>query len=163
PAELERAYARLAASFDRLFRPPSLASQQASAGAGPPPPPPPGSAGGGPPPPPPAAPAPRCPPPPPPPRPAPAAPPPPPTPAASRLAASLGAAGVARRMISVVVVARNEGDEVVRTVTQYARTLPASSEIIVVDDGSADGSVERLPPDRRIRVMAGSGKGVAQA
>jgi GT2 family glycosyltransferase len=66
-------------------------------------------------------------------------------------------------MISTVVVARNEGDEVVRTVGQYARTLPPSSEILVVDDGSSDGSIERLPKDRRIRVIAGAGRGVAQA
>lgn len=66
-------------------------------------------------------------------------------------------------MISVVVVARNEGDQLVRTVQQYAETLPSSSEIIVVDDGSSDGSCERLPADARIRVVRGTGKGVAQA
>jgi GT2 family glycosyltransferase len=67
------------------------------------------------------------------------------------------------RQISVIVVARNEADELVRTVRQYADTLPSSSEIIVVDDGSSDGSIERLPRDRRIRVVRGAGRGVAQA
>jgi glycosyltransferase involved in cell wall biosynthesis len=65
-------------------------------------------------------------------------------------------------MISVVVIARNEGARLIRTVERYAATLPVNSEIIVVDDASTDGSAGMLPTDRRIRVVRGSGKGVAQ-
>jgi GT2 family glycosyltransferase len=66
-------------------------------------------------------------------------------------------------MISVIVVARNEGEWLARTVSRYAATLPPRSEIIVVDDQSTDGSPDRLPPDRRVRVVRGRGHGVAQA
>ena len=66
-------------------------------------------------------------------------------------------------MISVIVVARNEGDQLVSTVEQYAATLPARAEIVVVDDLSTDDSVDRLPADPRVRVVRGSGDGVAKA
>lgn len=66
-------------------------------------------------------------------------------------------------MISVVLITRNEGDWLVRTVRQLADTLPANSEIMVVDDGSTDGSCRRLPADPRIRVVRGTGHGVARA
>lgn len=66
-------------------------------------------------------------------------------------------------MISVVVITRDEGDRLVSTVSQYLATLPDRSEVIVVDDGSSDGSCERLPRDRRVRVVRGAGRGVAQA
>lgn len=66
-------------------------------------------------------------------------------------------------MISVVVVARNEGKWLSRTVQRYAATLPPKSEVVVVDDGSTDGSVERLPTDPRVRVIRGKGAGVARA
>jgi glycosyltransferase involved in cell wall biosynthesis len=66
-------------------------------------------------------------------------------------------------MISVVVVARNEGTWLPRTVRQYASTLPRQSEIVVVDDGSTDGSLDALAPDPRLRVIRGKGAGVAQA
>jgi len=42
--------------------------------------------------------------------------------------------------ISVVVISRNEGGELRRTVENFDDTLPAGSEIVVVDDGSTDGS-----------------------
>jgi GT2 family glycosyltransferase len=66
-------------------------------------------------------------------------------------------------LISVVVVARNEGDRLARTVGQFAETLPRRSEIVVVDDGSDDDSIERLPADRRILVVRGRAAGVARA
>ena len=66
-------------------------------------------------------------------------------------------------MISVVVITRDEGDRLIATVEQYLATLPPRSEVIVVDDGSTDGSCERLPRDRRVRIVRGSGRGVAQA
>ncbi len=41
--------------------------------------------------------------------------------------------------ISVVIISRNEGDELERTVRNIVRTLPrARRELIVVDDGSTD-------------------------
>jgi GT2 family glycosyltransferase len=66
-------------------------------------------------------------------------------------------------MISVVVVARNEGDRLARTVEQFAATLPRRSEIVVVDDASEDDSIARLPRDRRVVVVRGQGEGVARA
>jgi GT2 family glycosyltransferase len=66
-------------------------------------------------------------------------------------------------VISVIVVARNEGTWLARTVAGYAATLPPRSEIVVVDDRSTDGSAARLPRDPRIRVVRGRGDGVAQA
>lgn len=43
--------------------------------------------------------------------------------------------------ISVVIISRNEGEELARTVANIRETLPASRrELIVVDDGSEDGS-----------------------
>jgi glycosyltransferase involved in cell wall biosynthesis len=65
-------------------------------------------------------------------------------------------------MISVVVVARNEGDRLAETVGQFDATLPPRSELIVVDDQSTDGSCSRLP-NGRVRVIQGSGGGVAKA
>ena len=46
--------------------------------------------------------------------------------------------------ISVVVISRNEGKELTRTVENFDDTLPSGSEIIVVDDGSTDGSAQHV-------------------
>ena len=46
--------------------------------------------------------------------------------------------------ISVIVVTRNEGAELRRTVENLRDTLPARSEIVIVDDGSTDGTTELL-------------------
>jgi glycosyltransferase involved in cell wall biosynthesis len=46
--------------------------------------------------------------------------------------------------ISVVICALNEGKNLRNTVESYRDTLPAKSEIIVVDDGSEDGSTKFL-------------------
>jgi GT2 family glycosyltransferase len=48
------------------------------------------------------------------------------------------------RTISVVVVALNEGEQLRKTVETYRHTLPEGSEIVVVDDGSEDGSADFL-------------------
>ncbi len=45
---------------------------------------------------------------------------------------------------SVVVVTHNEGDLLRATVDSIAPTLPEGSEILVVDDGSSDGSTDFL-------------------
>jgi glycosyltransferase involved in cell wall biosynthesis len=46
--------------------------------------------------------------------------------------------------LSVVVISLNEGESLRRTVDNLRDTLPPQSEIIVVDDGSRDGSVDFL-------------------
>lgn len=46
--------------------------------------------------------------------------------------------------ISVIVVTLNEGAQLLSTVEHLDRSLPPEREIIVVDDGSTDGSVEAL-------------------
>jgi GT2 family glycosyltransferase len=68
------------------------------------------------------------------------------------------------RAISVVIISRNEGTELERTVRNVRRTLPASRrDIIVVDDGSTDGSVEGVRTLRDVRVLRSEGIGVANA
>ncbi len=46
--------------------------------------------------------------------------------------------------ISAVVTSRNEGPQLRSTIDQLLDTLPAGSEIVVVDDGSTDGSADAL-------------------
>ena len=60
--------------------------------------------------------------------------------------------------ISVVVVSRNEGAELRRTLESLHETLPARSEIVIVDDHSTDGSTAGLR-----RVIRAPGIGVARA
>ncbi|MBX3011292.1 MAG: glycosyltransferase family 2 protein [Caldilineaceae bacterium] len=48
------------------------------------------------------------------------------------------------RTISVILPAANESVLLKRTVDQFVATLPANSEIIVVDNGSTDGSADFL-------------------
>jgi glycosyltransferase involved in cell wall biosynthesis len=63
--------------------------------------------------------------------------------------------------ISVVVISRNEGSFLRRTVDNLLDTLPGDAEIIVVDDGSTDRSADRLP--RRVLLHRAKGLGVAKA
>ncbi len=66
--------------------------------------------------------------------------------------------------ISVVVISRNEGSELKRTVENFDDTLPAGGEVIVIDDGSTDGSADHLALRRgRIRLHRAQGCGVARA
>jgi GT2 family glycosyltransferase len=66
--------------------------------------------------------------------------------------------------ISVVVVTLNEGDMLRSTVTALDATLPITAEIVVVDDGSTDGSADFLQgANERIRLFQSSGLGVARA
>jgi GT2 family glycosyltransferase len=66
--------------------------------------------------------------------------------------------------ISAIVISRNEGARLRRTVENLDRTLPAGSEIIVVDDASVDGSTEFLRKHRRFRLAANRvAVGVARA
>jgi len=70
----------------------------------------------------------------------------------------------ARARISVVVVSRNEGAELEATLTNLLDTLPASErELIVVDDGSSDGSTEFLNALPEVVLLRTAGIGVARA
>jgi polypeptide N-acetylgalactosaminyltransferase len=71
---------------------------------------------------------------------------------------------MAASRISVVVISRNEGRELPRTVENFDDTLPPGAEIIVIDDGSTDGSAKRVTRRRgRIRVQRVANYGVARA
>lgn len=71
---------------------------------------------------------------------------------------------MAGESIAVVVISRDEGAQLRWTVENLDDTLPAGSRIVVVDDGSRDGSAERVKPCRgRIAVRRVSGYGVARA
>ena len=66
--------------------------------------------------------------------------------------------------ISVVVISRNEGRELKRTVENFDATLPSGSEIVVIDDGSTDGSADEVPTRRgRIKLLRVENYGVARA
>jgi glycosyltransferase involved in cell wall biosynthesis len=60
--------------------------------------------------------------------------------------------------LSVVIISRNEGAELRRTLESLRATLPPLSEIVIVDDCSTDGSTRGLRC-----VIKANGIGVAQA
>ena len=65
--------------------------------------------------------------------------------------------------ISVIVLSRNEGEMLRRTVESLDATLPASAEIVVVDDGSTDGSADFLDQTHpRARLYRAADLGVAR-
>jgi len=71
---------------------------------------------------------------------------------------------VPNRRIGVVVISRNEGDELRRTIENLEDTLPDRGEIVIVDDGSTDGSADHLAKRRgRVRLGRVKGYGVARA
>lgn len=67
--------------------------------------------------------------------------------------------------ISLVVISRNEGAFLRRTVENLEDTLPDDAEIVVVDDGSTDGSADCLAHRRskRVRLYRQKGLGVAKS
>lgn len=65
--------------------------------------------------------------------------------------------------ISVVVVTLNEGQQLLSTVDHLERSLPSGSEIIVVDDGSTDDSVDAVIGRDRLTVIHTNQVGVACA
>ena len=68
------------------------------------------------------------------------------------------------RRISVVVISRDEGMELRRTVENLEDTLPAEGEVVVVDDGSTDGSADHLARRRgKVRLRRAKNLGVARA
>ena len=65
--------------------------------------------------------------------------------------------------ISVVIVCLNEAPNIARTVESFLATLPAGSEIIVIDDGSEDGSAGQVPRAEGVRLLRTDHLGVAKA
>jgi len=66
--------------------------------------------------------------------------------------------------LSVIVISRNEGKELRRTVENLDDTLPEGGEIVVVDDGSTDGSADLLVRRRgRVKLHRTHSLGVARA
>src|SRR5215813_3850816 len=66
--------------------------------------------------------------------------------------------------ISVVIITRNEGAELKTTVDNVIRTVPASDrEIVVVDDGSHDGSSDCLRDYPEVQLLRTNALGVARA
>jgi GT2 family glycosyltransferase len=55
--------------------------------------------------------------------------------------------------VSMIVVSHNEGAWLRKTVDSLARTIPLGGEILVVDDKSTDGSVDRLLRQNRVRIL----------
>jgi len=67
--------------------------------------------------------------------------------------------------VSAIVVSRDEGPKLRRTVHSLLATLPADGEIVVVDDHSTDGSADflaRYPLVRAVRPAAHVGPAVAR-
>jgi glycosyltransferase involved in cell wall biosynthesis len=66
--------------------------------------------------------------------------------------------------VSVIVISRNEGDELAATICNLKETLPDSRrELIVVDDGSTDGSTDFLEGSADVRLLRAEQLGVAKA
>jgi GT2 family glycosyltransferase len=65
--------------------------------------------------------------------------------------------------LAVVITALNEGPYLRRTVENFQATLPPESEIVVVDDGSEDGSTDFLGAQSGVRLLRTDRIGVARA
>jgi GT2 family glycosyltransferase len=66
--------------------------------------------------------------------------------------------------ISVVVITLNEGARLRETVEGLRSTLPRDAELVIVDDGSTDGSTEFLAaPDEPAILLRSTGLGTARA
>ncbi|MDO4284109.1 MAG: glycosyltransferase [Eubacteriales bacterium] len=61
---------------------------------------------------------------------------------------------------SVIVASYNAGDKLRRTVQSVLSQTCGDYEIIVKDAGSSDGSVQELPQDARLRLIAGRDRGI---
>ena len=71
--------------------------------------------------------------------------------------------GSEARTLSVVIVSLDEGENLRRTVENLWPTLPANHELIIVDDGSTDGSSDFLAGDHRAKLLRTERLGIAQA
>lgn len=71
-----------------------------------------------------------------------------------------------RRMrydLSVVIVSRDEGKNLRRTFRALRATMPLNREIVVIDDGSIDGSAEFIRPGPSVQLVRTKGLGVTKA
>src|SRR5918999_1333001 len=67
-------------------------------------------------------------------------------------------------LCSVVIATRNEGRMLHQTVASVlGETTYPHVEVVVVDDGSTDGSCEQLPKSERVRVLRGRDLGAPGA
>jgi GT2 family glycosyltransferase len=64
---------------------------------------------------------------------------------------------------SIVVISRNEGERLGHTIQNLQETAPPGADIVVVDDGSDDGSAAFLHGLQSIRLLRTDGIGVARA
>jgi len=79
---------------------------------------------------------------------------------------STGACGAQESLdVSVIVVALNEGEDLRRTIENLTLRIPKNGEIIVVDDGSTDGSADFVTgwDESVILLRPGARLGVARA
>jgi GT2 family glycosyltransferase len=67
--------------------------------------------------------------------------------------------------VSIIVISRNEGNALSRTINGLTRTMPRTAEILVVDDASSDGSADFLAKGyERVRLIRSSRQlGVSRA
>ncbi len=68
-----------------------------------------------------------------------------------------------RIRFSIIVVCLNAGDKLRQTVKSILAQTYSDYEIIVKDGMSSDGSVEKLPDDKRIRIVRQKDKGIYDA
>lgn len=68
-----------------------------------------------------------------------------------------------RPTLGVVVVSRNEGPNLRRTLRCLRATAPRDAEIVVVDDGSTDGSADHVRPGPQLQLIKAKGLGVTKA
>ena len=60
--------------------------------------------------------------------------------------------------VSVLLPAHNCGDLLIIAVNSILEQTLKNLELIVIDDGSDDGSIQKLPQDPRLRVITNPGK-----
>jgi glycosyltransferase involved in cell wall biosynthesis len=81
--------------------------------------------------------------------------------ALARAARRPGAATTDGPAVSVVVTVLNEGPELARLVDEVLPQLTGDDELVLVDGGSTDGSVEALPSHSNLRVEVVRGAGIS--
>lgn len=68
-----------------------------------------------------------------------------------------------RPVVSIVVISRNEGEELARTIESIHANTRVPYELIVVDDGSTDGSTDFVRENTDWRLVRTRDQGVAKA